>query len=248
MPSVHLRTILGGLAAAVFILFLFPVLAASVLLSLRQPLFAYSKALLGVIFAAAGIKADVSGLENIDRQASYVFMSNHLSLIDGPLLFFLIPQPVRVIIKKQAFRIPVLGLSMLFAGFVPVDRKGTRQGRRAIDHAARLMRAKGFSFLIFPEGTRSRDGRLQPFKRGGFFLALEAGAPVVPVSVSGSFKVMRRGSPFIRPGRIRIRFHPPLEADTSNGDPAELMARTREAVVSGLAEEESWTSRNTSGN
>jgi len=245
---VYPRTILGGLAAAAFILLLIPVFLVSFLLRIPGPLFAYSRVALRAILAVAGIRADVSGRELFDRNGSYVFMSNHLSLIDGPLLFLLIPQPVRVIIKKQAFRIPVLGLSMLFAGFVPVDRKGARQGRRAIDHAARLMRAKGFSFLIFPEGTRSRDGRLQPFKRGGFFLALEAGAPVVPVSVSGSFKVMRRGSPFIRPGRIRIRFHPPLEADTSNGDPAELMARTREAVVSGLAEEESWTSGNTSGN
>ncbi|MBN2198580.1 MAG: 1-acyl-sn-glycerol-3-phosphate acyltransferase [Candidatus Aminicenantes bacterium] len=230
------------------LLIVIPILLVCFLLRMRRPLFAFAKAALSLIRALAGIRADISGLENIDRKKAYVFMSNHLSFIDGPLLFLIIPQPVRVILKKQVFRLPILGQGMRFADFVPVNRKGARQGWKAVDLAASLMRTKKHSFLIFPEGTRSRDGRMQPFKKGGFFLARAAGAPVVPVSISGTFALMPRGSLFIRPGRVRVRFHPPLEAAANNGDPAELIVRTREAVVSGLAEEEPWTSGNTSGN
>ncbi|OGD10290.1 MAG: hypothetical protein A2Y86_03810 [Candidatus Aminicenantes bacterium RBG_13_62_12] len=237
IPSVYPRTILAGLAIVVFLLLLLPLLLVCFLLRLRKPLFAFAKAILRLIQAFAGLKVDVSGLENVDRRSIYVFMSNHLSFIDGPLLFLLIPQPARVILKKQIFRIPILGQCMRFADFVPVDRKGVRQGRKAIDRAISLMRTKKYSFLIFPEGTRSRDGRLQPFKRGGFFLAQAAGAPVVPVSITGTYSLMPRGSLFIRPGRARVRFHPPLISKKGDGDPAELMAGTREAIVSGLAEE-----------
>lgn len=232
-----LRTSLAGLAAVVALLLTIPLLVICFVLRMRQPLFTFAKAALRLIRALAGIKADVSGLENIDKKKACVFMSNHLSFIDGPLLFLLIPQPVRVILKKQIFRVPVLGQGMRFAGFVPVDRKGARQGRKAVDRAAFLMRTKNHSFLIFPEGTRSRDGNLQPFKRGGFFLALAAGAPVVPVSVSGTFELMPRGSLFIRPGRIRVRFHPPLTASGRENDTAELMAGTREAIATGLHKE-----------
>jgi 1-acyl-sn-glycerol-3-phosphate acyltransferase len=231
------RTILAGLAALVCILLLLPLLLACFLLRLRQPLFIFAKGALSLIRGLAGLKVEVCGLENVDRRKAYVFMANHLSFIDGPLLFLLIPQPARVILKKQIFRVPVLGQGMRFVGFVPVDRKGVRQGRMAIDRAALLMKTKRYSFLIFPEGTRSRDGNLQPFKRGGFFLAQAAGAPVVPVSIRGTFGLMPRGSLFIKPGRIRVRFHPPLAPGSAEADPAGIIAGTRRAVASGLAEE-----------
>jgi 1-acyl-sn-glycerol-3-phosphate acyltransferase len=233
------RTILAGLVIVLFTLILIPLLLVCFVFRLRQPLFILAKFALRLTAAAAGLKIDVSGLEHIDRKSVYIFMSNHLSFIDGPLLFLLIPQPVRIILKKQLFRIPVIGQGMRYIGFVPVDRRGVKQGRRAINRAVDLIRRKRYSFLIFPEGTRSRDGRLQLFKRGGFFLAAEAGVPIIPLSVEGTFALMPRGSFFVRSGRIRVRFHPVLPAGQDDDDSlAELAARTRTAIVSGLAEEE----------
>jgi len=233
-----LRTVLAGLLVVLFTLILIPLLLLCFIFRMRRPLFGVAKFALRLTALAAGLQVEVSGLEHIDRKRVYVFMSNHLSFIDGPLLFLLIPQPVRVILKKQLFRIPVIGLGMSYLGFVPVDRRGIKQGRRAIDRAAGLIRQKKYSFLIFPEGTRSRDGRLQPFKRGGFFLAAQAGAPILPLSVEGTFALMPRGSFFIRGGKIRVRFHPCLPAGQPGEEPLALtMDKTRAAIASGLSEE-----------
>jgi 1-acyl-sn-glycerol-3-phosphate acyltransferase len=233
------RTILAGLVIVFFTLILIPLLLLCFVLRLRQPLIGLAKFALRLTAVAAGLKIDVSGLEHIDKKGVYIFMSNHLSFIDGPLLFLLIPRPLGVILKKQLFRIPVIGQGMSYLEFVPVNRKGVKQGRQAINRAADLMRRKRYSFLIFPEGTRSRDGRLQSFKRGGFFLAAEAGVPIIPLSVEGTFALMPRGSFLVRSGRIHVRFHPalPLGRPDEPG-PAELMARTRAAIMSGLSEEE----------
>lgn len=233
------RTILAGLVIVFFTLIFIPLLLLCFVLRLRKPLFGLAKFALRLTALAAGLKIDVSGLEHIDKKGVYIFMSNHLSFIDGPLLFLLIPRPVRVILKKQLFRIPVIGQGMSYLGFVPVNRKGVKQGRRAINRAADLIRRKRYSFLIFPEGTRSRDGRLQPFKRGGFFLAAEAGVPIIPLSVEGTFALMPRGSFFVRSGRIHVRFYPALPVGRPDHEGlAELMARTRAAIASGLSEEE----------
>src|SRR4030042_624132 len=169
-----------------FFLFFFLIIVLAVLLliawplGLRNPLFGIAKWAISLAPPILGIKVRSAGRDAIDRRTSYVFMSNHLSFLDGPLLFLLIPQPVRVILKKVVFRIPVVGQGMRFVGFVPVDRKRVRGGKKSIDRAADLMREQGYSYLIFPEGTRTRDGRTQAFKRGGFFLALEGGAGMGP--------------------------------------------------------------------
>jgi 1-acyl-sn-glycerol-3-phosphate acyltransferase len=233
-----LRTVLAGLLVVLFTLILIPLLLLCFIFRVRRPLFGMAKFALRLLALAAGLQVEVSGLEHIDRKRVYVFMSNHLSFIDGPLLFLLIPQPVRVILKKQLFLIPVIGLVMSYVDFVSVDRRGARQGRRAIDRAAGLIRQKKYSFLIFPEGTRSRDGRLQPLKRGGFFLAAQAGAPILPLSVEGTFALMPRGSFFIRGGKIRVSFHPCLPAGQPGQEPLALtMDKTRAAIASGLSEE-----------
>jgi 1-acyl-sn-glycerol-3-phosphate acyltransferase len=233
-----LRTLLAGLLVVLFTLILIPLLLLCFIFRIRWPLFGVAKFALRLTALAAGLRIEVSGLEHIDRKRVYVFMSNHLSFIDGPLLFLLIPQPVRVILKKQLFRIPVIGLGMSYVGFVSVDRRGIKQGRRAIDRAVRLIRQKRHSFLIFPEGTRSRTGRLQPFKRGGFFLAAEAGVPILPLSVEGTFALMPRGSFFIRAGKIRVRFHPCLPAGQPDDKSLALtMDTTRAVIASGLSEE-----------
>jgi len=204
-------------------------------LGLRAPILAVGKWAMGIGLKVLRIRVEVSGREAIDKDARYVFMANHLSFLDGPLLYRLIPQPVRVIIKKSIFRIPIIGQGMRFIGFVPVDRKGIRGGKRSLETAARLMRERGYSYLIFPEGTRTRDGRIQAFKRGGFFLALESRAPIAPISITGTFALMPKGSPFARSGTVRVRFHPPiptLACDAENM--GELMAEVKAMIESGL--------------
>src|SRR4030065_1329568 len=122
---------------------------------------------MGVDRRILGIDVEVSGLERITPKTAYVFMPNHMSFLDGPLVMMLIPGAARVILKKSVLRLPLRALGMRHVGFVPVDRKGAEGGKRSIARAAALMRGRGCSFLIFPEGTRSRDGNLQPFRRGG---------------------------------------------------------------------------------
>ena len=181
--------------------------------------------------AVLGIKVEVSGLERFDPGAAYVFMANHESFLDGPLLFVLIPQRIRVILKKSSFAIPVLGWIMLTAGFIPVDRRAGGGGVRGIERAVRAMKEKGYSFLIFPEGTRSLDGRLGRFRRGGFFLAVEAGAPIVPVTIRGTFELMPKGRFGSKKGTVRVEFHDPVPVEGySVRDMDELMGKVRDAI------------------
>jgi len=139
---------------------------------------------------------------------------------------------VRFIVKRFVFRIPVLGLGMRFAEYVPLDKPGVGEGRKRIARAVSLVREKGYSFLIYPEGTRSWEGKLLPFRRGGFFLALDTGAPIVPVSISGTYELMPRGSHHIRKGTVRIVFHEPI---TVSGFTPETMPALMEQVRAGIA-------------
>lgn len=179
-----------------------------------------------------GLRLDLRGLEHADPAGPAVYMANHASFLDGPLLFLLIPRPLRVIIKESVFRVPVLGLGMRLAGFVPVDRKGVRTGRAAIERAAGAMKDHGYSFLVFPEGTRSLTGSLREFRRGGFFLALESGAPVVPISIRGTFGLMPKGRIVPGKGEIRVIVHPPVSA--GEGGVSALIDRVRRAILAGL--------------
>ncbi len=232
------RTILLFLTYVLIVLAMVPVLLACLLAGVRDPLLAIGKWAMRLGTRVLGLRLDVSGLDHVDLERSYLFMPNHISFLDGPMVFMLIPQPVRVILKKEVFRIPVVGPGMRFVGFVPVDRKGAKGGKVAIERAARLMKEKGFSFLIFPEGTRSRDGQLQRFRRGGFFLAIESGTPIVPISIKGTFEMMPKGSFFIRKGRIRVTFHPAVPVEGYQAENlSELIDRVRSIIQTGLGEE-----------
>lgn len=206
-----IRTIVLLIFYVVLVLLLTPVLLLFWPLGIKDPLLSVGKWAMGVSRWILGLKVEVKGLENVDSAKSYVFMANHLSFLDGPLLFYIIPQKVRVILKKSIFRLPVVGPGMRFVGFIPVDRKRASGGKKSIDEAARLMKERGYSFLIFPEGTRSRTGQLQPFKRGGFFLAIAAQAPIIPITIKGTFELMPKGRIFPRSGEVRVIFHPPIE-------------------------------------
>ena len=160
-------------------------------------------------------------------------MPNHISFLDGPMLEMLIPGAARVVLKKSILRIPIVGLGMRFVGFVPVDRKGVKGGKRSIVRAVRMVREKGYSFLIFPEGTRSRDGKLQRFRRGGFFLALESGAPIVPVTIRGTFELMPKGQKYARKGTVSVAFHDPIPVTGYTIETlAGLMEKVKEAILS----------------
>lgn len=230
-----MRTIVLCIVYGIITILFIPVIILCFLIRWPHPIILIGKGAIRLGQKILGMRLEVSGLERIEKKTSYVFMCNHLSAVDGPLLFMLIPQSIRVILKKEAFRIPVIGLAMRLVGFIPVDRKGLRGGKKSIDRATRTIEEKGYSFLIFPEGTRSRDGKLQLFKRGGFFLALNSQVPVAPVSIQGTFELMPKKSFFIKKGNVRVAFHPVVPVQEFNRDTLpRLMDRVRDAVKSGL--------------
>jgi len=230
-----MRTVFLLLIYVLLTIVLFILLLVFLPFGIRDPLLRISKWAMGLSAEILGIKIEVSGVDKIDHKTPYVYMANHLSFLDGPMLFMLIPQLIRVILKKEVFRVPIIGQGMRYVRFVPVDRKGGRGGKKSIDKAARLMREKGYSFLIFPEGTRSHDGRIQAFRRGGFFLALESQASVVPISIRGTYELMPRGTKFAKKGRVQVLFHAPVSVqgyDTTNMPG--LMDRVKGIIESGL--------------
>ncbi len=230
-----MRTIVLLIIYTFVAILLIPILIFCYPIKFPQPIILIGKWALWVGPKILGIRLDASGIELVDKKESYVFMANHLSLIDGPLLFMLIPQFVRVLLKKEAFKIPVIGQAMKQVGFVPVDRKGLKGGKKSIDRATRMIKEKGFSFLIFPEGTRSRDGKLQPFKRGGFFLAVNSQVPIFPVSIKGSYALMPKGSLFAKKGNVGVTFHPPVSVmGYDRNNLSELMGKVRSIIQSGL--------------
>jgi len=185
----------------------------------------------------AGVRLEVQGREKIPTGQAVVFMPNHQSNCDPPAVISILPQ-VRVLVKKEFFRIPLLGRAMLLAGFIPVDRKHRERAMEAIEEGAKSL-AAGHSFMVFPEGTRSRDGRLQPFKKGAFVMAMKAQVPIIPISLSGSSRIMQKGRFAIRPGLVRITVHDAVPtAGYVPANRSQLMERVRQAVLSGLAEDE----------
>jgi 1-acyl-sn-glycerol-3-phosphate acyltransferase len=185
----------------------------------------------------SGIRMDVHGLEKIPRDRAVIFMPNHQSNCDPPAIISALP-PVLVMAKQEFFRVPVLGRAMRLRGFIPVDRKNRERAIVAVERAVAALQA-GHSLLAFPEGTRSPDGRLQPLKRGVFVMAIKAGAPIVPISVSGASKIMPKGQFGIRPGRIRITIQDPIPtAHLSMNDRQALSELTRQALLRGLEPEE----------
>lgn len=223
----------------VLILLLIPLLLFCYVLKSARPIIFMGKWAMSVSQRILGIRVEVTGAEKIAKEKPYVFMSNHLSFIDGPLLFLVIPQPIRVILKKEVFRIPFVGLGMKLVGFIPVDRKSIRGGKQSMDRAAHLIKEKGFSFLIFPEGTRSLDGRLQPFKRGGFFIAIDSQVPIVPITIKGTYELMPKASFFAKKGTVKVVFHPPVPVQGfDRGSLPGFLDRVRSLIQSGLISKE----------
>lgn len=185
---------------------------------------------------AAGIRVEVSGRENVPASANCIFIANHLSYLDAPVLFPALPGMSSVLLKKGLMRIPLLGTAMRMARFVPVERGSRRDAAQASVAAAAAALKSGLNMLIFAEGTRSKDGRLAAFKRGPFYIAIETGAPIVPVAISGTQTIMRKGSFAIRPGVARIQMLPAIDpANYESRD--ELMRVVRDAIAEALPSE-----------
>jgi 1-acyl-sn-glycerol-3-phosphate acyltransferase len=235
MGAVRFRTAFLIFVYVLLVLLLIPFLLLCMLVGTRAPLVAVGKWAMRLSRRILGISLDVRGMENVERGRPLIVMANHLSFLDGPILFMLLPLPLRVIMKRGIGRIPVVGPGMRFVGFLTVDRKRAREGKARIEMAARLMRERGYSFLIFPEGTRSGDGRLGPFRRGGFFLALESGAPIVPVAIRGTYDMMPRGRWYVGKGRIRVDVLAPVPSDGISAETIpELMDKVRSAIAASL--------------
>ena len=185
---------------------------------------------------AAGIRIEVTGMENVPAARPCIFMCNHVSNLDPPVVLPVMPGRSSVLLKKELMSIPILGRAMRMAQFIPVERGGKRDAAQASVVAAGEALRDGLNILVFPEGTRSRDGRLQAFKKGPFYLAMETGAPVVPVVISGTEKMMRKGSAAIVPGVARVQVLPVIES-SAFANREDLLRAVRAEIAGALPEE-----------
>jgi 1-acyl-sn-glycerol-3-phosphate acyltransferase len=200
-----------------------------------MPLYRGSMFVVRTAFQLGGIRVEVIGLDQIPHNRACIFMSNHVSNLDPPVIIPLLPGRTSVFLKRSLMKIPILGYGMSLADFVPVSRAGNVEEARESTERAAAVLARGIHITTFVEGTRSLDGRVLPFKKGPFYLAMETGAPCVPISISGTRTMMAKGSMRIHPGTARVVFHPPVEP-AQMADRDALMAAVRSAIVSGLPE------------
>jgi len=193
-----------------------------------------------VITAASGVKVRVEGLERLDRSRPYIFLANHQSQFDIFVLDGYFDIDFRWLAKKELFRIPFFGWAMLLAGSIPVDRSHGRQALKSLDQAAQRI-AAGASVIIFPEGTRSPDGKLQPFKAGGMQLAIRSGVELVPVAIMGTREILPKGKLLSRPGKVLIRIGEPVSSrdftSKQKHELAELMHDRVAALLAGASSE-----------
>ncbi|MEK6409722.1 MAG: lysophospholipid acyltransferase family protein [Acidobacteriota bacterium] len=188
--------------------------------------------------AMAGVRIEVSGLERLDPNQTYIFTPNHQSLIEVPLCVTYLKRNIAYLGKKEVFKYPIFGQGIRLIGVVSVDRSNTTAAVESARQATENLR-RGKSYVVYPEGTRSPDGRLLPFKKGAFMMAIDAGVPIVPISISGATAIMPKAQIKVFPSTVRITVHEPISTDGySKENIGELMQLTREKVLSGLSEEQ----------
>lgn len=178
----------------------------------------------------SGIQVSVTGLDNLDPECSYIYMCNHQSNFDIPVLLAFLPVEFRWLAKAELFKIPVFGQGMRGAGYISIDRSNQESAFESISEAARRMKG-GVSVMIFPEGTRSRDGKIKSFKKGGFVLAVDSGIPIVPVIIKGTYAIMTKGRLLINPGPVELDIQKPIETSGYTRESKEALMEQVKTVM-----------------
>lgn len=186
----------------------------------------------------ANIKVDISGLENIKPDTSYLVIANHQSHMDIPVVVYHLPLRLTFMAKKELFKIPFFGWGMQAAGVLKIDRSNRQKAIKTLKDAEKIILENKFSVMAFPEGTRSPDGDIHTFKKGPFVMAIDTGLPVLPISIRGTYDILPKKKLKIKPGRVRVKIHPPFETthygfETRN----ELVEKTRQIIIEGFNEE-----------
>jgi 1-acyl-sn-glycerol-3-phosphate acyltransferase len=185
-----------------------------------------------LIVKSSGVRVALSGIDHIERGRPHILMANHQGAYDIFALLAYMPVDFKWLAKEELFKIPILGWAMKAAGYISIDRKGKRRALESMQRAVTKIR-EGSSVLVFPEGTRSPDGRIHPFKKGGFTLAVKAGVPIIPISIRGSREVLPRSSLRVKPGKIHIVIGKRIRTDNrSLADRDDLMNEVRKALES----------------
>jgi 1-acyl-sn-glycerol-3-phosphate acyltransferase len=199
------------------------------------PLYKATRFMLSSSCRLAGVRIHAEGLDCVPRDRACIFMSNHVSNLDPPALIALIPGRTSAFMKRSLMELPILGTGFRQGEFIAVDRSGNPAGaQRSVAEAKRVL-AKGVHITTFVEGTRSPDGRMLRFKKGPFFLAMDSGAPCIPVSIHGTEKILGKGSLRIHPGPANVIFHPPIDP-AAFATREELTEAVRAAIAAGLPE------------
>lgn len=199
--------------------------------ALAAPARAWSR----VLCYAACAKVKVEGKQNIDPNKSYIFVSNHQSAFDIWMIYGWLPTTFCWVMKKELRKIPFVGFACEKLGHIFIDRKSPIEARKSIERAEHQMK-KGYSVVIFPEGTRTKTGLVGPFKRGAFNIASDLGLPIVPITISGSYERFKKGSFNMRPGRMKMIIHKPIECSKGMDERTtrQLSVQVRDIVISGL--------------
>ena len=172
------------------------------------------------VLGLCGIRVRIRGIEKLALHRHYVYVSNHASAFDIPSIIAAVPDQIRIVYKKELEKIPIFGWGLKWGSYIGIERAGSREAMKSLDRAASMIR-DGVSVLLYAEGTRTIDGLLQPFKRGAFALAVRAGVPVVPLTVNGSFSILRKHSIVVRPGDVEIILSDPIEVRHTESKEAE---------------------------
>ena len=229
-----LRTLFIGVFLSLYIIAAgIPLLIYTVIS--KNPVALYWAGVRGVMFfvRAVGVRVRIVGTERIPS-GTCLFMANHTSTVDAPAVVGAIPRRIAILLKQSLFRYPIVGQAFRLAHFIPVDRSKQESAIASLEKAIEAMRG-GQSFLIYPEGTRSPDGRLQEFKKGAVVMAIKAGVPIVPIACSGAHRIMRKRSLEIHPGEILVEFLAPIDASQYRFEEREqLNAVVHDALAAGL--------------
>jgi 1-acyl-sn-glycerol-3-phosphate acyltransferase len=228
------RTVVGLFSVAVYTLFVGSyVIVASLIVPKARHFDACIKGWGKIFGFATGTRTLVEGAEKLDPDSSYIVVSNHLSNLDPPLHIATLPIPIRFLAKKELFRVPILGRAMKSVGMIETDRQAHASAHRAINEQVAEVIAMGKSLIIYPEGHRSRDSEMQPFKKGAFRIAVDNGLPVVPVTIAGTDRAWHAGDKLVHGGRSRMIIHDPIPTtDLGADDIGELRDRVRALIAS----------------